>query len=67
MQSESVNEGKREQRTQLILFTVIWRHAYGKEPLKNQLLPHGLLFPIGSKFFFSMHHPTAFVTPVVEH
>ena len=35
---------------------------------------HGLLFPISSKGFFYMHHPTnkiahttAFVTPVVEH
>ena len=40
----------------------------------NLLPPHGLLFPISSKFFFYMHHPadriahtTAFVTPVVEH
>ena len=40
----------------------------------NPLPPHGLLFPINSKVFFYMHHPTdriahttAFVTPVVEH
>ena len=42
----------------------------------NPLPPHGLLFPINSKFFFIfyMHHPTdiighttAFVTPVVDH
>ena len=40
----------------------------------NPLPPHGLLFPINSKGFFYMHHPTdriahttAFVTPVVEH
>ena len=40
----------------------------------NPLPSHGLLFPISSKFFFYMHHPTdrithitAFVTPVVEH
>ena len=40
----------------------------------NTLPPHGLLFPINSKVFFNMHHPTdriahttAFVTPVVEH
>ena len=40
----------------------------------NPLLPHGLLFPINSKGFFYMHHPTdritytmAFVTTVVEH
>ena len=40
----------------------------------NPLLPHGLIFPINSKGFFYMHHPTdriahttAFVTPVVEH
>ena len=40
----------------------------------NRLPPHGLLFPISSKFFFYMHHPTdrithttAFVTPSVEH
>ena len=39
----------------------------------NPLPPHGLLFPISSKGFFYMHHPTdrithttAFVTPVVE-
>ena len=39
----------------------------------NPLPPHGLLFPISSKRFFYMHHPTdrithnmAFVTPVVE-
>ena len=38
------------------------------------LPPHGLLFPISSKGFIYMHHPTdrithtmAFVTPVVEH
>ena len=38
----------------------------------NPLPPHGLLFPINSKSFFYMHHPTnrivhttAFVTPVV--
>ena len=41
---------------------------------ENPLPPHGLLFPISSKGFFYMHHPTdrmahttAFVTPVVEH
>ena len=41
---------------------------------RNPLPPHGLLFPINSKGFFYMHHPTdriahttAFVTPVVEH
>ena len=40
----------------------------------NPLLPHGLLFPINSKGFFYMHHPTdrithttAFVTPVIKH
>ena len=40
----------------------------------NPLPPHGLLFPINSKGYFYMHHPTdrithttAFVTPVVEH
>ena len=40
----------------------------------NPLPPHRLLFPINSKGFFYMHHPTdriahttAFVTPVVEH
>ena len=40
----------------------------------NPLPPHGLFFPINSKGFFYMHHPTdriahttAFVTPVVEH
>ena len=40
----------------------------------NPLLPHRLLFPINSKGFFYMHHPTdriehttAFVTPVMEH
>ena len=40
----------------------------------NPLPPHGLLFPISSKVFFYMHHPsdrithtTAFVTPVMEH
>ena len=41
----------------------------------NLLLPqYALLFPISSKSFFYMHHPTerikhttAFVTPVVEH
>ena len=40
----------------------------------NLLLPHGLLFPINSKGFFYMNHPTdrivntmAFVTPVMEH
>ena len=40
----------------------------------NPLPPHGLLFPINTKGFFYMHHPTdriahttAFVTPVVEH
>ena len=40
----------------------------------NPLPPHRLLFPISSKGFFYMHHPTeriahttAFVTPVVEH
>ena len=40
----------------------------------NPLPPHGLLFPISSKGFFYMHHPTdriarttAFVTPVVKH
>ena len=40
----------------------------------NLLPPHGLLFPISSKGFFYMHHPTdrithttAFVTPVVGH
>ena len=40
----------------------------------NPLPPHGLLFPISSKGYFNMHHPTdriahttAFVTPVVEH
>ena len=40
----------------------------------NPLPPHGLLFPINSKRFFYMHHPTdrtahttAFATPVVEH
>ena len=39
----------------------------------NPLPPHGLLFPISSKGYFYMHHPTdriihttAFVTPVVE-
>ena len=41
---------------------------------KGNPLPHSLLFPISSKVFFYMHHPTdriahttAFVTPVVEH
>ena len=40
---------------------------------ENPVPPHGLLFPINSKVFFYMHHPTdriaytmAFVTPVVE-
>ena len=40
----------------------------------NPLPPHRLLFPINSKVFFYMHHPTdriayttAFVTPVVDH
>ena len=40
----------------------------------NPLPPYRLLFPINSKGFFYMHHPTdriehttAFVTPVVEH
>ena len=40
----------------------------------NPLPPHGLLFPINSKGYFYMHHPTdrithttVFVTPVVEH
>ena len=40
----------------------------------NPLPPHWLFFPIKSKGFFYMHHPTdrishttAFVTPVVEH
>ena len=40
----------------------------------NPLPPHRLLFPISSKGFFYMHHPTdriihttVFVTPVVEH
>ena len=40
----------------------------------NPLPSHGLFFPINSKVFFYMHHPTdriahttAFVTPVVEH
>ena len=40
----------------------------------NPLPPHGLLFPFSSKGSFIMHHstdriahPTAFVTPVVEH
>ena len=40
----------------------------------NPLPPHRLLFPINSKSFFYMHHPTdriahttAVVTPVVEH
>ena len=39
---------------------------------ENPLLPHMLFFPINSKGFFYMHHPTdriahttAFVTPVV--
>ena len=39
----------------------------------NPLPPHGLLFPISSKFFY-IHHPTdriyhttAFITPVMEH
>ena len=41
---------------------------------ENPLPPHRLLFPISSKGYFYMHHPTyrithttAFVTPVVEH
>ena len=40
----------------------------------NPLPPHRLLFPINSKVFFYMYHPTdriahstAFVTPVVQH
>ena len=40
----------------------------------NLLPPHRLLFPISSKGYFYMHHPTdriahttAFVSPVVEH
>ena len=40
----------------------------------NPLPPHRLLFPISSKGYFILHHPTdriahttAFVTPVVEH
>ena len=48
-----------------------------KDPLDskrgNPLPPHRLLFPISSKGFFYMHHPTdrithttAFVTPVVK-
>ena len=45
---------------------------YGSEK-GNPLPPHRILFPIKSKGFFYMHHPTdriahtmAFVTPVVE-
>ena len=34
-----------------ILFTVIWRHMVSDEG-GNLLLPHGLLFPIGSKGSF---------------
>ena len=40
----------------------------------NPLPPHRLLFPISSKGFFYMHHPTyriahttAFATPVLQH
>ena len=40
----------------------------------NPVAPHRLLFPISSKGFLYMHHPTDrlthttdFVTPVVEH
>ena len=40
----------------------------------NPLMPHWLIFPISSKGFFYMHHPTdrithttVFVTPVMEH
>ena len=40
----------------------------------NPLPPHGLPFPISSKDYFYMHHPTdriihttAFVIPVMEH
>ena len=40
----------------------------------NPLPSHGLLFPISSKVYFIIHHPTdkkthttVFVTPVVEH
>ena len=60
------------------IYSYIWRQDMVKDHSDsesgNPLSPHGLLFPINSKGFFYMHHPTdrithttAFVTPVVEH
>ena len=49
-------------------------NTYSDNERGNLLTPHRLLFPINSKGFFHIHHPTArithttaFVTPVVEH
>ena len=62
----------------LFLFTVIWRRAYGKGPLrKRERKPAAATLAILSDWqqrFLYMHHPTdriahttAFGTPVVEH
>ena len=50
-----------QQRTQHILFTVIWRRKYGKDHSDsergNLLPPYGLLFPISSKgFLYASSH-----------
>ena len=78
----TINEGKKKNvfqwHTQNILFMVIYmvRHMvkdHSDSERGNQLLPHGLLFLISSKFFLMplptdrIAHTTVFVTPVMEH
>ena len=61
-----------------ILFTVIWRRTYGKEPFRlRERKPATATWATPSDYqqgFFYMHHPTdrlghttAFVKPVVKH
>ena len=47
----------------------IWQKDHSDSERGNPLLPHGLLFPISSKGYFTdrITHTTAYVTPVVEH
>ena len=60
----------------ILLLYGVWHMVkdHSDSERESPLPPHWLLFPINSKFFFYMHHPTdriahttAFVTPVVEH